>query len=829
MSQSLTLKAKGLYTHPNDLSEVPEGALAVADNIVINKEGVAEPRRGFDKLTYALPNINDRANKLFSFQSKLLAHYGTTSLSYYDISTGWQTYSGSYSAIDVDLTKVRSAEANSNFYFTTDSGIKALDAYNSTPRESGMVKGLDLTGTLSGATGFMATNTQVAYRVLWGRRDANNNLILGAPSQRSIVSNSTGGTRDVAITITIPSGVLTTDFYQVYRSPGSATSSTEPSDELGLVYESNPTAGEITAKSLTFTDSTPDSLRGATIYTASTQEGILQANDQPPLAKDLAVFKGSTLYTNVKSKQRLFLTILATGGASGIALNDTITINSMTFTAKAAENSAANEFKLFTAGTPSQNIADTAQSLVKIINASTSNTSVYAYYISGYSDLPGKILLEARSLGASSFAAIASAHGSAYSPTLPTSGTTISSSNDTYLNGIYISKFQQPEAVPLTNLLFAGSAGKEILRVVPLRDSAYILKEDGVYRIVGDSVSNFRIEPFDTSTKLLAPETAVVLNNQIFCLSDQGVIGISDTGVQVLSRPIEIDLLQLFGDSLDALKKHSFAISYETERKFILFTVSASTDTYATQAYVYNTFTNTWTRWDLAKKAGIVNPADDKLYLSVADSSNVNIERKSYTFRDYIDEGESYTVSAVNGTVLTLTSLTGIMVGDLVYQSSTIYSQVTSIDIVSSTITVLEDKGFTAGSITIYTAIECDIEWVPQTAGNPGVMKHYSECVLLFKNQYFPTANIGFRTDLSPSVEFTEVSGTFGGLWGYFSWGSIAWGGTQRPKPIRTYIPLEKARCSQLVIRYNQKVAYSMFQLEGLSLFYNLVSQRLIK
>ena len=40
MSQSLQMKIRGLYTFPNDMSAVPEGALSVAYNIVIDKDSI---------------------------------------------------------------------------------------------------------------------------------------------------------------------------------------------------------------------------------------------------------------------------------------------------------------------------------------------------------------------------------------------------------------------------------------------------------------------------------------------------------------------------------------------------------------------------------------------------------------------------------------------------------------------------------------------------------------------------------------------------------------------------------------------------------------------
>ena len=47
-TQTISLKVKGLYTFPNDLSAIPDGSLSVADNVVIDAENVVQPRRGFD-------------------------------------------------------------------------------------------------------------------------------------------------------------------------------------------------------------------------------------------------------------------------------------------------------------------------------------------------------------------------------------------------------------------------------------------------------------------------------------------------------------------------------------------------------------------------------------------------------------------------------------------------------------------------------------------------------------------------------------------------------------------------------------------------------------
>jgi len=205
--------------------------------------------------------------------------------------------------------KMRSLEALRNFYFTTSEGIYKLDSITSTPRKAGVVRALGGTGTTTGSTGFLLDDTAVAYRMVWGYIDENNNLLLGAPSQRVVVPNSSGGSRDVSLTFSIPAAITTEYFYQIYRTLGTVGAAVEPSDELQFVIEGNPTAGEISAKEFTVLDQTPYSLMRATLYTSPSQEGIANANLEPPYAKDMDIFKNSAFYANIKQKQRLTLAL----------------------------------------------------------------------------------------------------------------------------------------------------------------------------------------------------------------------------------------------------------------------------------------------------------------------------------------------------------------------------------------------------------------------------------------------------------------------------------------------------------------------------------------
>lgn len=836
--QTLTLKVKGLYTNSNEFSEAPDGALAVADNIWISKDSIAEPRRGFEFLPFTLPHVDDVADALGQFNGNLLIHYndtGTTdandSLAYYDMSTGVHTYAGVYAHPNPLLARIKFAEANQNVYFTTAAGVFKNDAIANTPVLAGMYQALDVTPTLlATGTGFMSTNTEVAYRVVWGVTDANNNLILGAPSQRGVVSNSSGSAQNVSLLITIPAGITVNDFFQVYRSNQSASSSTSPDDNMQLVYEANPTSGQISALAITLTDNVPDSLRGAALYTNATQEGILQSNTRPPYCLDIALFQTCMFFANTQTAQQLILTILAVGSSTGVQSGDVITIAGQAYTAGSSEIVGSNTFKVTTGGSPAQNITDTTLSLIRVINQSASTTEVYAYYLSSDSDLPGKFLIQSRALGTSPFVVIASAHGSAYSPALPTSGGAVSSTNTMNLNGLMYSKANQPESVPSLNILYVGSANQPIRRIVTVRNSLFIFKDDGVFRCTG-TAANFAIDTIDTTVVILAPETAVALNNNCYVLTTQGVCAISDNGSQVMSRPIENQLLALEGVSLSNLKYYSFGVSYESERQYNLWTISSSGDTQSTQNFIYNTFTKTWVRSKRQQNSGIILKSDNKMYIVSNANNQISQERKSYTFADYVDESYPITITAVGGggLNLTLADASNVVPGDIIFQSSSVNSLVLSVDYGSSICTMMTIvAGFTADSATVLKSYNCVLEWLPIVAGNPGFLRQYRESALILKQNTFNIANLGFYNEISSSIEYIPFTGSQAGTWGTFAWGNGApWGGVFRSRPYRTYVPREKQRCDFLSVQFQCQNGWANFQIEGLSTILHTIGERM--
>lgn len=822
MSQNLVVEISGLATNQNQISKVKPGSLSIANNVNIDKDGVLEPRRGFSYLANS-PASTIRTDRITEYQDKIIARRSNNdTLAYYTTGVGWTAYSGTYLNPDNDYARMRFLKTSGNLYLTTSTGVNVLDAIAGPIYSTGMPKGLDGTATTSAGGTSQANNTQTAYRVVWGTKDANNNLYLGAPSQRIISVNSGGSAKDTDLAFTIPTGITVTDFYQLYRSKESASSSTEPNDELQLVYEDNPTAGQITANQVTLTDSTPTSMLGASLYTNSSQEGISESNDIPPVAKDIALFKGYTFFANVRTKHKLFISLLSIGG-TGLVDNDTITINSVVFTAKAAETIASGFFQRSAGGSVAQNIEDTAKSLVKVINQYTSNTTIYAYYISDYQDLPGQILLEKRVIDETAFSVTAS-------NTVPWDLDDGSSDNEVFINGLMWGKNQQPEHVPASHLEYVGSKNYAIRRILALRDSLFILKDDGVFRLTG-SGGQWSIDPLDTSTRIIAPDSAVVVNNQIFCLSDQGIVSISDVGVEIKSRNIEDEIQELISINYAGLKTLSFGVNYETDRKYILFTVASISDTYPTQAFVYNTLTDAWTKWVKGVNHGFVNPLDDKLYLCAGGSEQVYAERKDFTYTDFSDETlTGYNIVSSSAKSVVVDSITSVSVGDVLWQSSTILSVITAIDAGTNTLTVSDTVSWTVAAASILKAIPCEVEFTNLTSDNAGTSKHYQEIAWLFREKSFDTATTSFYTDLSGGYSDTTINGTFGSdAWGGFAWGSIPWGGILRPKPIRVFVPREKSRGSLLSVRLKVQNAYAKWSLNGMSVQFEFVSEKMTR
>lgn len=396
---------------------------------------------------------------------------------------------------------------------------------------------------------------------------------------------------------------------------------------------------------------------------------------------------------------------------------------------------------------PSQAVDETARSLVRVINKNKTE-NVYAYYLSGSEDVPGKMLLEARDLNTSAFYLLTNnaATGASFNPdmssvltitgisaaaatvvttsaahglinqdyvvisgsnsvpsidgyhqityinttsfsidvtvtTLGTSGAcsestdTVVTENDDKPNRIYYSKLNQPEAVPLLNYFDVGATDKAILRIFPLRDTLFILKEDGLFRISGES-SPFTLSLFDSSCILMAPDSVAVSNNTIYAWTTQGISSISESGVgnPPVSRPIDTEILKVSSAAYTNFKTATWGIGYDSDNSYTVHTVKNPSDTKATIAYRYSNLTNSWTIFDISKTCGVINFSDDTLYMGAGDINSTEKERKDFARSDYADRSYDLSLSVGDyaGTRIRLSSVVNVRAGDVLVQEQTL-------------------------------------------------------------------------------------------------------------------------------------------------------------
>lgn len=423
----------------------------------------------------------------------------------------------------------------------------------------------------------------------------------------------------------------------------------------------------------------------------------------------------------------------ATSGTSGFTIG--------VITQGQGENSTNKEVLLSSSDSIATAIDQTARSLVRIINKNPTER-VYAFYLSGPTDIPGKIYLESKNLSINPFYLLTdsvstggsfnpdlsptkfitaintvtdeitvTAHGlnnldyiiisgSSSTPNIDglyqitvinanifTIGVNITaagsfpigiipailaeiSENEVKENRVYYAKFQQPEAVPFLNYIDVGAADKSILRIVPLRDSLFVLKEDGLFRISGETTP-FSLALFDGSCILIAADSIGSTNNFFYGWTTQGVSQISESGIRITSRPIDVDILKL--QVLTNFKTATWGIGYDSDNSYLVWTVLQNIDTYATIAYRYNTLTDSWTTYDKSNTCGVVHDVDDKLYLGAADTNFIEQERKSFSRFDYADREYITSLAASDryingGERIKLDSVVNIRVGDVLAQ-----------------------------------------------------------------------------------------------------------------------------------------------------------------
>lgn len=834
VQQSLSLKAAGLWRTANEL-DAPPGALSVANNAVIRRPGVAEARRGQKPDTDTGASVRELA----AFEGSVLAHGADGVLRLRVAEDSYSALPGTYTAPTGH--PMRFTEASGGLYFTTNAGPYRMDSPTSTPVPAGVPPGLEGKAETTGSTGWLANGSTVGYRFVWGVRDEDGQLLIGAPSGRVTVTNAAGAGRNVLLTSPIPTGITTSHFLQVYRTVIIATGGADPGEDMAQVAEVFPTAAQIAAGSLSTVDIASFANGAAGYFSPNIGAGLADSKQQPPLLTDAIKFEGYTFGVVTSYRQTLGVSLLGVGGTSGglrddegiwftdgttdeIYLGDPNPLN------EGARPTATKTYFYLdsTSPTPSERLENSVRSLARTINGRSA--LIHATYASGPSDLPGKMVATAINLDVATLEAKAWRNAAAWTPALvqefegtPTraagtvtvltaanyhhlsSGQTIElltgsadfpagtktitvTGDDTFTyveSGANVvgpefqwrttggpqtfvqeatggswahSAFEEPDSWPPRFRYQIGGPSTVLYRITAQGEALLFWTSDGLYRLTGSTEDDFTLRPLDPTARLVGESTPVSMGNRAFGLTTQGVVSVTELGVEKISTPVDVDLLPYYGSTAAAralTDASAFGVSYQSENEYMLFlpNVNGSPGDPATQAYVYNTQTGTWVRhtWEWEDinedsgyvRSGLVNPADDFLYLGAGNW--LTRERKARALTDYQD---------ADG-----------------------------------------------------VGVPFDIAYQVQTASNPAAYKQWVETTLLLERPQPASVFLYLLTEIDSNEEGGTIT----------SKGNTA---------VRTYIPRNKSRSARLTVGMRHSTALEKAAVLGLSVSFNVASTK---
>ena len=345
------------------------------------------------------------------------------------------------------------------------------------------------------------------------------------------------------------------------------------------------------------------------------------------------------------------------------------------------------------------------------------------------------------------------------------------SENEEKSNRIYYSKLLQPESVPLGNFLDVGSKDQPIERLLALRDTLFILKTDGIYMLTG-FFPPFNIRLLDSTSSIIAPDSAVVLNNQIYVLTDDGVAVITESGISIVSRPIEDRILEVTGQNFNFRLK-TFGIAYDNDKAYIIWLPTSLEDETATQAYRYNYYERTWTRWTVPATCARVS-ANSVLYIGSGDRPVLQKERKNRDRTDYSDRNFTVQIpeNSINQKIIRLNDYSEVEIGDVLVQE-----QYITIDLYNNLLLKLDlDPGTKTpasfnGSVN---GINSNVEITAKTNGSIGNsilikadgIKNLNELILNWNNQNIKNQailNSDNGNEVPSSLVEIQLTGGLGG------------------------------------------------------------------
>lgn len=614
---------------------------------------------------------------------------------------------------------------------------------------------------------------------------------VGAGYTNSAAVTLAAGPASGSVRVRLPSTATVADVVRLWRSEVQTVSvHAVPPDDVYEVFEAYLTVANISAGYVVISDNTPEVLLGNPSYFSPSVEGESGNNLPPPLAWDVCAVGEQIFLGNLTFKHQLEVRLLSSAmtPAQGLTFERA---GYPTLELKSTYGPVTDEyFIMYNGGTVARDIEATAISICCAINAMASNTWLDAYYISAANDAPGMMLFKVRDFVATAFTVKDATSPTFWAPNLPSSGTVATSKQETDVSGVIGSKVGKPDAFPGGNRERAGNSSEKVLRILAVREKAIILKSESAW-LGTPNGGGLRIDLLDNTCGFHLPDTAVVLDNQVFTLSSIGVVAVSESGVALMGSPIEGDTRLVSEqaartESLLALgyTPHclaSWGAADELEHRYLLAipsklgtpAASPTTEPLVDMVWVFNAGSKVWSgpwrghwkhasRWNSAASSSrLVFARHDRP--AVVKEQGLDAQA-AVRHADYF--GQTLYVSAISGNDVTLkNSATGItttgslQVGDALYISATGFAAKV-VGVGATSVTVDDASGLSAtATARVLKGYEHVVGWVPMVGDAAALDKRLGDIVLSLSEERFRKATVSVSSDLDGrELEAKELS-----------------------------------------------------------------------
>lgn len=397
--------------------------------------------------------------------------------------------------------------------------------------------------------------------------------------------------------------------------------------------------------------------------------------------------------------------------------------------------------------------------------------------------------------------------------------------SDDYEKPVRFSKQGEPESCPLGyNLAERLPDGATVLRgrASPQNDRLYIFLEGGdVFEVSG--TAPYTVRRFDGTAVLLAADSLKEHSGQLYGLTSQGVVAVSDAGVQIVGSDVEDDIEDTLAlmEAADVDLATIFAVSDESERQYQLWLPVHGP---VAQALVFSSLRGEWMGpWTGQRTCGLVFQGPRVLVFGDGERNQLRIERKSRTFTDFADDNLEFIVDVdgLTAGVLAVTTdptLTGIGAGDVLEYGDG-YFRVLAVagpsDSAGGLITIDAPSADSDAIgpigeddvVTVHKHIPVVLRWKPDSDDQPGLEKHWRQVQLHFKEYLVNELTANFYDDEHTTAQPVTVGNDD------FEIGVPI----DRLLKKRATVPKNVRRTASLAIELELDEAFSFFKLLGYS------------